>query len=117
MKKIKNSKIAHRKRRHGKIRSRVIGTAKLPRLSVFRSNKFIYAQLIDDEKQATIASASDFGLKGKTKTERATQAGSNLAKMANDKKIKSIVFDRGGFIYAGRVKAFAEAVRASGIKF
>jgi large subunit ribosomal protein L18 len=117
MKKIKNPKIAKRTRRHGKIRSRVFGTAKLPRLSVFRSNKFIYAQLIDDEKQVTLVSASDFGLKGKTKTDRATEAGSNLAKIANEKKIKNIVFDRGGFIYAGRVKALAEAVRAGGIKF
>ena len=117
MKKIKNPKIEKRKRRHGKVRSQVSGTEKVPRLAVFRSNKYIYAQIIDDDKNITIASSSDLGSKGKTKMARATEVGEALAKVASGKKITEIVFDRGGFTYAGRVKALAEALRAGGIKF
>ncbi len=117
MKKIKNSIIEKRNRRHNKIRTRVSGTAELPRLAVFRSNKFISAQLIDDLKGVTIAASSDQNEKGATKVERAHAAGVALAKAAVAKKVGKIVFDRGGFMYAGRVKAFAEGAREGGLTF
>lgn len=104
--------------RHKRIRSKVFGTAERPRLSVFRSNKRIFLQLIDDVKGATIASASDLKLKKKlTKTEAAREAGEELAKVAKSKKIKKIVFDRGGYKYHGRIKASAEALRKENLKF
>ncbi len=117
MKKINNIKIAHRIRRHKKIRRRVFGTAELPRLSVFRSNKYIYAQLINDDSGFTLVSASDKEYKGKNKTERAKKVGVSLAKIAKDKKINEVVFDRGGFIFTGRVKALAEGAREGGLVF
>jgi large subunit ribosomal protein L18 len=117
MKTTKNQKIQHRVRRHGKIRAKVSGSASLPRLCVFRSSKYIYAQLIDDDKGVTLASISDKGIAGKTKTERAKTAGVALAAAAKKKKIDKVVFDRGGFLYAGRVKALAESVREGGIVF
>jgi len=117
MKKINNTKTAHRIRRHKKIRRRVIGTASLPRLSVFRSNKYIYAQLVDDSKGVTLISATDKESKGKNKTERAKEVGVSLAKEAKNKKISKVVFDRGGFIFAGRVKALAEGARTEGLTF
>lgn len=113
----KLSKTEQRTRRHRRIRAKVSGTAERPRLAVFKSNSFIYAQLIDDTKGATLASASDMGLKGKTKTERAKLAGVALAKSAKDKGLATIVFDRGGFIYTGRVRAFAEGAREGGLVF
>jgi len=100
-----------------RIRKNIFGSTEKPRMSVFRSNKQIYAQIIDDDKNITIASSSDLGSKGKTKMTRATEVGEALAKVASGKKISEIVFDRGGFTYAGRVKALAEALRAGGIKF
>ncbi len=117
MKTIKNQKIQHRNRRHSKIRAKVSGSASVPRLSVFRSSKYIYAQLIDDEKGITLASVSDMSVAGKNKTERAKTAGNVLAEEAKKKKIDKVVFDRGGFIYTGRVKALAESVREGGITF
>ena len=117
MKAVKNKKRESRTRRHGRIRTQVVGNASRPRLSVFRSNKFIYAQLIDDATGVTLAAASDVkGTKGK-KTERAATVGTELAKAAKAKKIETVVFDRGGFLYAGRVKALAEAAREGGLKF
>lgn len=104
-------------RRHKRIRSRVIGTGKVPRLSVFRSNKHIYAQLIDDNKGVTLAAVSGTDTKGGNKTEKAKEAGITLAKEAKKKKIDDVVFDRGGFIFAGRVKALAEGAREAGLKF
>ena len=88
-----------------------------PRLSVFRSNKFIYAQLIDDIKGKTLAEASDIKIVKGTKTERAKQVGSMIAKKALTKKINTVVFDRNGFKYTGRVKLVAEEARASGLIF
>lgn len=117
MKKIKNPKIEKRTRRHRRARSKIKGTKELPRLSVFRSNKFIYAQLIDDRSGNTIAALSDIKVKGKTKTDRAKETGVLIAKIAKDIKISSVVFDRGGFLYAGRVKALAEGARENGLKF
>lgn len=117
MNNIRNKKIANRKRRHSKIRARISGTATKPRLAVFRSNKYIYAQLIDDTSNKTMFSASDLGISGKTKTERAKAVGAKIAKSAKDKKITDAVFDRGGFLFAGRVKALAEGAREGGLKF
>jgi len=111
------SKIEKRTRRHKRIRAKVIGTASRPRLAVFKSNAYIYAQLIDDTKGVTLASSSDIGLKGKTKTERAKLSGTALAKKAVTAGIKEVTFDRGGFIYTGRVRALAEAAREGGLVF
>lgn len=113
----KLSKIEQRSRRHRRIRAKVAGTAERPRLAVFKSLAYMYAQLIDDTKGVTLAAASDMGLKGKTKTERARLAGEALAKAAKEKKITEVVFDRGGFIYTGRVRAFAEGAREGGLSF
>lgn len=105
-------------RRHARIRAKVSGTKERPRLSVFRSQKYIYAQLIDDNTGSTLAAASDIGMKkGKTKTQRASEVGNSIAKEAKAKKIESIVFDRGGFIYTGRVEALAKSAREGGLIF
>jgi large subunit ribosomal protein L18 len=103
--------------RHKKIRAKVTGTASMPRLSVFRSNKYIYAQIIDDSKGVTLAVVSDKSVKGKSKTEKAKEVGAALAKVISKKNINKVVFDRGGFIYTGRIKALAEAAREGGLKF
>lgn len=105
-----------RDRRRKRIRAKVSGTADRPRLSVFKSNTTIYAQLIDDDAGKTLAMASTKGLKG-NKTEAAKAAGLALAKAAEGNKIVAVVFDRGGFIYTGRVKALAEGAREGGLKF
>ena len=112
-----NPQHTDRARRQKRIRAKISGTKEVPRLSIYRSNKFIYAQLIDDVKGNTLAQASDEGLKAKTKVLRATEAGKALAKVALAKKIEKVVFDRGGFTYAGRVKAFADGAREGGLKF
>lgn len=108
----------HRERRAKRIRSTISGTAARPRLAVFRSNRFISAQLIDDVKGVTLAAATDrkSGTKG-SKLERAAAVGKALAKAAGEKKIADAVFDRGGFLYTGRVKALAEGAREGGLKF
>jgi large subunit ribosomal protein L18 len=112
-----------RQRRHQRVRARVTGTPQRPRLCVFRSLNHIYAQVIDDAKGTTLAAASTLEpeLKGtsggKKKTARAELAGSLLAKRAIEKGISTVVFDRGGYKYHGRVKAFAEAARQAGLKF
>ena len=100
-----------------KIRTKIFGTATCPRLSVFRSNNYIYAQLINDDKGVTIVSASDLDVKTGTKTERSVTTGTNIAKLAIAKKVTSCVFDRNGFKYTGRVKALADSARAGGLKF
>lgn len=114
---IKLSKSEQRTRRHRRIRAKVIGTSERPRLAIFKSNSYLYAQLIDDTKSATLSAVSDMGLKGKTKTERAKLAGTALAKSAKEKGVKEVVFDRGGFIYTGRVRAFADGAREGGLIF
>ncbi len=111
------SKSEQRNRRHRRIRSKVSGTAERPRLAIFKSLKYIYAQLIDDANRVTLAGASDMGLKGKTKTERAKLVGEALAKVAKIKGISSVVFDRGGFSYTGRVRALASGAREAGLVF
>jgi large subunit ribosomal protein L18 len=110
-------KTLKRERRHRRIRAKVFGTEDMPRLSVYRSNKFVYAQIINDEKGITLASASTKDMKGKGMLEKAKLAGAEVAKRAQEKKIKKVVFDRGGFIYTGRVKALAEGAREGGLKF
>ena len=119
--KIKNEK---RARRHKKIRSKISGTDSVPRLSVFKSNFYIYAQLIDDESQKTLVSVSSLlPKKGKSakssvnKTLAAHNVGKVLAEKALSKKIKKVVFDRGGYVYTGRVKALADGAREGGLSF
>ncbi len=110
-------KLIKRTRRHSRIRSRVQGTAERPRLSVYRSNKFIYAQLIDDDAQKTLVSGNDSKQTSGTKTERAIAIGKKIAIDAKAKGITQAVFDRGGFMYTGRVQALADAARQAGIDF
>jgi large subunit ribosomal protein L18 len=112
-----NTKLQKRIRRHKRIRSRVSGTAEVPRLSVFKSNTALFGQLIDDTKGFTISALSTRQMKGKSVMEKSKEAGKEIAKIALDKKIKKVVFDRGGFIYTGRVKAFAEGAREGGLVF
>jgi large subunit ribosomal protein L18 len=108
-----------RLRRHRRIRGKVAGTAARPRLAVFRSNKGIFAQLIDDDTARTLASASWLGLKSfsGSKTDQATEVGKTLAAAAAAAGITSCVFDRGGYLYHGRVKALAEGAREGGLEF
>jgi large subunit ribosomal protein L18 len=116
MEQIKKTK---RKFRHKRIRARVTGTAKIPRLCVFCSNKHIYAQLVDDEKGKTILSFDDRKLKRKAKGKvfGANEVGQLLARESLEKKIEKVVFDRGGRKYHGRVKSLAEGARQGGLKF
>jgi large subunit ribosomal protein L18 len=111
------SKTHKREVRHKRVRGKVSGTAARPRLAVFRSNRFISAQLIDDEASVTLASAHGRDTKGTSLMKQAVAAGETIAKAATAKGITAVVFDRGGFTYAGRVKALAEAARAGGLKF
>lgn len=114
---MSNNSIKRRTRRHGRVRAKISGTSSRPRLSVFRSNKFLYAQLIDDYANVTVGSASDLSVKTGTKIERAEKVGEMIAKIAQEKNITKVVFDRGGFLFAGRIKALAEAARAKGLEF
>ncbi len=108
-----------RKIRHRRIRKKIKGTSEKPRLCVFRSNQHIYAQLINDSKGSIIESASDFEIKGKSKTkkEAAYEVGKLIAQKAQDKNIKKIVFDRAGYKYHGRVKKLAQGAREQGLEF
>ena len=109
--------------RHKSVRGKVFGTSARPRLSVYRSLSQIYAQIIDDEKKITICSASTLDpevkalIEGKSKTEKAKIVGETIAKRALKNKIKEVVFDRGGYIYIGRVQALADGAREAGLKF
>ena len=108
--------------RHVRVRKKISGTSQCPRLCVYRSNTSIYAQIIDDSKGVTLASTSSqdkvlaSALKGKTKTEQAKIVGEELGKRALKAKIKTVVFDRGGYIYTGRVQALADGARSAGLK-
>ena len=119
----KFSRSESRIRRHARVRLNLSGTAERPRLNVYRSLDAIYAQVIDDQAGVTLASAStiDRTLKaemdGKNKTEQAKLVGKAIAERAKEKGITSVVFDRGGFRYFGRVKALAEAAREAGLEF
>ncbi len=113
----KNKKTEKKDRRHVKIRTRISGTAERPRLSIFKSNRFMYAQLIDDEAGKTIVSESSMSVKKGTKSEQAKEVGAGIAKKAKAAKISKIVFDRGGFAYKGRVKNVADGAREGGLIF
>ncbi len=109
-----------RKRRHIRVRRKISGTAECPRLCVFRSNKGIYVQLIDDVQGNTLAQASTLDKEVKTKhsnKEAAKEVGALIAKRANEKKIEEVVFDRSGYIYHGVIKELAESAREGGLKF
>ena len=117
----KVSKNASREKRHLRIRQTVVGTAAKPRLNVFRSNTQIYAQIIDDVTGKTLCSASsldkELKLANGSNVAAATEVGTLVAKRALALKIETVVFDRGGYLFHGRVKALAEAARAAGLKF
>lgn len=106
-----------RKKRKSRIRAKIFGTGVRPRLSVFRSNKAIYVQFIDDEKRITILGLSDREVNEKNKISKALALGKILAEEAKKKSIKTIVFDRSGYTYHGRIKALAQGLREGGIQF
>lgn len=116
----KQDKNQVRKKRHVRVRTKISGTAERPRLNVFRSNKNIYAQLIDDVAGVTLVSAStqETAFEGAgSNVEAAAKIGETIAKRAAEKNITAVVFDRGGYLYHGRVKALAEAARENGLEF
>jgi large subunit ribosomal protein L18 len=106
-----------RDRRRKRIRAKVFGVSGKPRLSVFRSNKYITAQLIDDSKGITLASATSKNTKGKSILEKAKAVGVSIGEQAQAKKISKAVFDRGGYLYTGSVSAVADGARGAGLKF
>jgi len=106
-----------RLKRHMKLRKRVSGTKDSPRLAVFRSGQHIYVQVIDDSAGKTLVAESDLSLKSGAKKDRAYQVGKKLAEKALKLKIKSVVFDRGGFLYHGRIAELAKGAREGGLKF
>ncbi|MBM4764925.1 50S ribosomal protein L18 [Bacillus sp. B15-48] len=117
----KADKNAVRRKRHARVRTKISGTAARPRLNVFRSNKHIYAQLIDDVNGVTLASASTIdkaiNLESTCNLEAAQKVGEIVAKRAVEKGISEVVFDRGGYLYHGRIKALAETARENGLQF
>ena len=124
-------KLKKRNRRHHRVRAKIVGTDKMPRLCVFKSSQHIYAQIIDDTKGKTIFQVSDLkklkikpssraqveGNEKLKKMDKAFEVGKEIAKLAIEKKIKKVVFDRGGFKYHGRIKAVAEGAREAGLVF
>lgn len=106
-----------RERRHKRVRAKVIGTPERPRLSVYKSNTRLIAQVIDDSKGTVLAYVSSKDEKGGTPRERAEKAAATLAKRASEKGVKAVVFDRGGFQYVGTIKVFADSARAAGLEF
>ncbi len=106
-----------RERRKKRIRAKIFGTSEKPRLSVFKSNKYIVAQLIDDTKGVTLAAGTSKGLKAKSALERAKAVGTLIAEQAKAKKITKVVFDRGGYLYTGSVSALADGAREGGLDF
>jgi large subunit ribosomal protein L18 len=117
----KADKNATRRKRHARVRSKISGTEARPRLNVFRSNKHIYAQLIDDVNGVTLASAStldkDINLESTSNLDAAVKVGELVAKRGVEKGISEVVFDRGGYLYHGRIKALADAARENGLQF
>lgn len=111
------TKIERRLKIKRRIRGKISGTAERPRLTVFRSNKQIYAQVIDDQAGKTIVAASSAGIESAPKTEIAGKVGEIIAKKAQEAGITTVIFDRNGYLYHGRVKALAEAARNGGLKF
>ena len=115
--KITKSKTEQRIRRKARIRAKISGTKDMPRLAVFKSNRYISAQLIDDTSGATLASAHSKTMKGKTLLEKSVMVGKEIATLASAKKISKVVFDRGGFQYTGAVQAVADGAREGGLTF
>ncbi len=116
----KTNRKLERERRHRRVRTKISGTPECPRLCVFRSNTNVYAQVIDDVNKVTLVSASTLDKEVKTKKankEAAKEVGTLVAKRALEKNIKSVVYDRGGYIYHGVVKELAEAAREAGLEF
>ena len=116
----KTDRKMERVRRHKRVRAKISGTAECPRLCVYRSNTSLYAQIIDDENAVTLVSASTLDKEVKTKhsnVEAAKEVGTLIAKRAAEKKIKTVVFDRSGYIYHGVVKQLAESAREAGLEF
>jgi len=117
----KLDKNATRKKRHARVRAKLSGTSARPRLNVFRSNKHVYAQVIDDMSGVTLASAStldkELTLESTSNVEAAQKVGELVAKRAVEKGISSVVFDRGGYLYHGRIQALADAARENGLQF
>jgi large subunit ribosomal protein L18 len=118
---MKSKRLIQRSRVRTKIRGKISGTSERPRLSVFRSNKQIYAQIIDDAEGKTLTSASsidkDIASKTVNKVEQAKLVGQLLAEKAKEAEVETVVFDRGGYIFHGRVKALADGAREGGLKF
>jgi large subunit ribosomal protein L18 len=115
-----SDKLKSRMKKRVRIRKKVFGTAERPRLSVFRSSAHIYAQIVDDTVGRTLAAVSTRtleGIKSSSSKDAAIAVGKEIAKLAKEKKIENIVFDRGGYLYHGRIKALADAAREAGIKF
>ncbi len=112
-----SQKVIKRTRRHARIRSKISGTATCPRLAVYKSNRFIYAQLINDETGMTLIGTDTRKAKGKTTSERAKEVGQLIAVEAKKKGIERVAFDRGGFRYQGAIVALADAAREGGLKF
>ena len=112
-----SQKIEKRARRHNRVRAKVAGTKEIPRLAVFRSNRYVYAQLIDDVTGTTIVSADSRKASGAKALERATETGKTLAEAAKAKGVEKVVFDRGGFKYQGIVAALADGARGAGLVF
>jgi large subunit ribosomal protein L18 len=115
---MEKTQYKHAKRvvRHNRIRARVTGTTERPRLAIFKSNRFVYAQLIDDTKGVTIAASDSRAFKG-TLTEGAIAVGADIAKKATSKGVTAVVFDRGGFKYQGLIAALADSARGNGLTF
>lgn len=109
--------ITKREARRNRIRARVEGTSERPRLAVFKSNKFIYVQIIDDTKGHTLAATDSKTIKADSQLEKAKKVGEAIAKIASDKGISKVVFDRGGFRYAGAIKELADSARNAGLTF
>lgn len=111
---INNAKF---ERRHRRVRAKISGTPERPRLSVFKSHKNIYAQIIDDTKGVTLAAWSTHKAKGNTPVEKAKEVGMGIAKAALAANIKKVVFDKGGYLYAGKIKVVADGAREGGLEF
>ncbi len=111
---VKKEQRARRKKR---IRSKIFGTAAVPRVSVFKSNRYVSAQIINDEKGMTLVAGSTKDMKGKTLLDRATALGTTLAQKAKQAGVTAVVFDRGGYIYTGTIQALAQALRDGGLTF
>ena len=106
-----------RKKRHNRVRAKVVGSVERPRLSIFKSNKDIYVQLIDDTKGITLASANSLKISGKTLSEKSKLVGLEIAQLAKAKNISKVVFDRSGYLYTGLVKLLADSAREGGLEF